>query len=732
MTELRHFRIDRDDRGVATVTLDVAGSPVNVFNAEVMTELGRVLDALESDPPRLAVVRSGKASGFLAGADIHHLRHLPTADEVEQVLRAGQGLFARLERLPCPTVAVIHGPCLGGGLEFALAFRHRIARADAATRLGLPEVQLGLIPGWGGTQRLPRLVGLRHALRMILEGGSMTALEAARIGLVDAAFPPETFEADVSRFVADRLAGRPAPRPTRRLTDRLLDYTWPGRKLVLAAARRQVARKAGHYPAVAAALRAVAASLSQPAEIGFAVEREEFRQVVFTPAARNLIGVFVGREKARKRTTWVPEDVQPRAIRRVAVVGGGTMGAGIAQLLALQGLPVVVKEATAELAEAAARRIEGLTGEAVAKGAVSATDAAAAARLVQTTAEWGPLAGADLAVEAVVEREDVKRAVFADLARVLGPETVLASNTSALSITRLAEAAPPPDRVAGLHFFNPVHKMPLVEVVRGRATSDATIATLLELVRKLGKVPVVVAEAPGFLVNRVLFPYLDEAVRLVLEGVTAAVVDRTATDFGMPMGPLELLDQVGIDIAADVARTFAALVPDPGPVPARFAEMVAAGALGKKAGRGFYEYRRGRRVRPTEWATPRETPAGRSPVPPSDEPALTTDGPTARLSPLAQRLIYPMVNEAARCLENGIVTEAWAVDLALVLGTGFAPFSGGPLRLADAIGVAQVVRDLERLTRAHGPRFEPCGLLKTLAAEGRSVYAGPQPAPAAG
>jgi len=708
--DFRHLRLDRDARGVATATFDVKDSPVNVFNDEVARELQRVVERLERDPPKVAVFRSGKPAGFFAGADVRQIRRLATEDEVRAVITAGQQLFDRVERLPFPTVAVIHGQCLGGGLEFALACRHRVARDDAQTKLGFPEVQLGLIPGWGGTQRVPKLVGLRLALRMILEGSTLSAKKAAAAGLVDRAVAPEQFEAEAGRFIDDRLAGRSVRRPTRGLAGALLDGTRPGRAIVLSTARKRIAKSGAHYPALPAALRAIEAGLRSGRPAGFAAERDEFAGVVFTPAARNLIELFFQRERARKPSTWVSGDHKPAPVRKAAVVGAGAMGAGIAQLVALNGIPVVVKDINDEIVASGMKKIESLTSEAASKGALSRDAADALLRNVTATSQWEPLAGADLVVEAVVEREDVKREVFRQLAERLGPSAVLASNTSALSVTRLAEATPNPGRVAGLHFFNPVHKMHLVEVVRARSTNDETVATLVELVRNLGKVPVVVADSPGFLVNRILFPYLDEAVRLTLEGVFGDEVDRQAERFGMPVGPLELLDQVGIDIAADVSRTFAALVSNPGPVPARFAEMVKAGALGKKTNRGFYEYVGGEKGDPTNWAT--GTRAAR-------RVAAPTDG---ELSEVQRRLIYPMINEAAKCLEAGVVTEPWVVDFAMVLGTGFAPFRGGPLRFADSLGLARVVSELNAMRRELGERFEPAPLLRTKADEGRGFY----------
>lgn len=707
----QHLQLDRDSRGVATVTFDVQGSPVNVFNEEVFRNLQRAIEQLERDPPHAVVFRSAKPSGFMAGADVHRIRQVETEVEARAVLAAGHELFDRVERLPCPTVAVIHGPCLGGGLEFALACRHRVARDDAQTKIGLPEVMLGLIPGWGGTQRLPRLVGLRQALRMILEGSSLSASKAAAAGLVDLAAPPNDFEGAVNRFVDERLAGRSVRRPSRGLLGTFLEGTSPGRAIVFRTTRKRIAKRARDYPALPAALRAIEAGFRLPRPDGFAAERDEFTRVVFTPVARNLIDVFLGRERARKPATWVSTAQKPAPVQKAAVVGAGVMGAGIAQLVALNGISVVLKDIDDEIVANGMKRIEALTTEAVTKGVLSRAEAEATVRSITPTSDWEPLANVDLVIEAVVEREDVKRAVFGQLAERVGHATVLASNTSALSVSRLGHGLSHPARVAGLHFFNPVHRMQLVEVVRAQNTNDETVAALVDFVRKLGKVPVVVADSPGFLVNRVLFPYLDEAVRMVIEGYPGAEIDATAVRFGMPVGPLELLDQIGIDIAADVAKTFAASVSDPGPVPARFAEMVKDGALGKKAGRGFFEYRKDRRGEPTRWAT-------------AVAPRYVSQDEKGELTQVQKRLIYPMINEAAKCLQEGVVRDAWVIDLAMVLGTGFAPFRGGPLRTADAIGLANVVSDLDALRKAHGDRFEPAALLRTKATEGQTFTAG--------
>ncbi|HSQ54233.1 MAG TPA: 3-hydroxyacyl-CoA dehydrogenase NAD-binding domain-containing protein, partial [Gemmata sp.] len=534
------------------------------------------------------------------------------------------------------------------------------------------------------------------------------------IGLVDRAFAPDEFDSGVKGFVEDVLAGRSRRRPSRGLSGMLLDGTSPGRALLLSTAEKRAHRRGRHYPALAAAIRSVRAGLRRGHDGGLAAEREEFPRLLFGPVAGNLIDLFLNREKARKVFTWVPLEHTPRKVQKAAVVGAGVMGAGIAQLLALNDIQVVLRDINAELTAAGMKRVEDLTREAEKKGAISATEAAAAIRNVTPTPDLDALTGCSLVIEAVVEREDIKQKVFRDLTERLGADVMLATNTSALSVSRIAQAVQRPGRVAGLHFFNPVHRMPLVEVVRGRDTNDATIASLVELVRKVGKVPVVVADSPGFLVNRILFPYMDEAVRLVLEGVPGEVVDREAVQFGMPMGPLELLDQVGIDIAADVAKTFAGLRIDLGPTPARFAQMVTDGALGKKAGRGFYTYRNDKRGAPTRWATMAGKPIPR-----------TSEAEVGRLSEIERRLIYPMINEAAKCLDAGVVAEPWMVDIAMVLGTGFAAFRGGPLHTADSLGIARVVQEMEGLRKTQGDRFEPAEALRRMASESRHFY--PQP-----
>lgn len=719
---LNNFRLSRDSRGVLTATLDVPGRSCNVFDESVVAELQMLVAEWEHDPAlKLVLFRSDKESGLLAGADLLTIRGIRSRETADQIVTIGQKLFDRLERLPIPTVAVIHGACLGAGLEFALACHYRVARDDGRAQLGLPEVQLGLLPAWGGTQRLPERIGVAAALPMILTGRKLSARQAARVGLVDLASPPETFEADLDQFVADRLAGVPAPRPGEKWFARLRDRTRLGQWLVLRTARRQIASQARHYPALPATLTAVDRGVRQSREAGLAAAREGFADILFTPACRHLMELFFQRERARKPATWLPEEITPmRTIRRIAVIGAGTMGAGIAQLAAYHEYDVVLKDVDQRQLDRGMARIRKLFDEAAAKGRLSQRHAAARLDRIRTTLDWEQVAGADLAIEAVSEREEIKRQVFQELDRRLDSGALIASNTSSLSIGRLAAATRRPEQVAGLHFFNPVHRMELIEVVRGEATSSETLAALLALIRRLGKTPLVTADHPGFVVNQILFPYLDEAVRMVCEGFSPAEIDADARRLGMPMGPLELLDHVGLDVAADIAATMSSASDDDSSTPATLRAMAARGWRGKKSGRGFYRYRHGRRKKPARPGDLASVSEGPRVVPETHSLPRAADLPGHQL-----RLSGALINAAARCLQHETVSEPWMIDLGMVLGCGFAPFRGGPLRMADQRGLDRVVLNLETFGQILGDRFAPCSLLREMS-DRHAVFYPPQ------
>lgn len=720
-TRFRHFRIATDVHGVVTVTLDVKGRPLNVFDDEVLTELGQIVSLLETrGETAMVVFRSGKESGFLAGADVRAIRGLDSREQVERVLMMGQQLFNRVERLPMPTVAAIHGPCLGGGLEFALACDFRIARDNSSTQIGLPEIKLGLIPGWGGTQRLPRLISGQAALDLILRGRSLDAREAHQIGLVDRAVSPLGWEGGIESFVADCLGGR-LPRRGGLIANckrKIADNT-VARRLACRIAFRRLASQRRHYPAISAAIRAVIAADRRKLD-GMAVERQEFLNVWDTATSGHLIDLFLHREAARQPATWVPGQsrvAHDRPIRTLGVVGAGAMGAGIGQLAAHRGFRVTLLEVNEAAANAGRERVESLFRRLAQRKQWPPEQLETALRSVRVTCETEELEHCDLVVEAVIEDEPTKHDVFRRLQDVVQASAVLATNTSSLSVDSMANVTLRAEKVAGLHFFNPVHRMELVEVVRGAATDDETVAKLLGFVRALGKTPIVTSDSPGFLVNRVLFPYLGEAVMMLREGVDIAKIDREVRQFGMPMGPLELLDQVGIDVAWHVARSLRPVLVDAEAVIEPLGILVDQQRLGKKSGYGFYRYRRGRRREPV--VLPPEFPRHYRPA---SADRFVDDGMTL----VQRRAIYPMLAEAVRCLEARVVANAWAIDLGMVLGTGFAPHTGGPLHLIDQIGAATVLDNLTRLAAFYGPRYEPPPMLKRVATDGSRFITAPQ------
>lgn len=722
------------DGGILTVWLDSPGRSVNVFDADMIEGLEQAVSHIVAMPrTSLVVFRSRKANGFFAGADVHAIAAMRSQQVVKAVILRGQTLMQRVAELPMPTLAVIDGICMGGGLEFAMACRFRAASDGSQTKLSLPEIRLGLIPGWGGTQRLPKLVGLQQSLKMILKGSSLTAGKALRAGLVDRLLANDDFEAQLQQCQSDILAGRFSSSHGRSSwVARALTNNPLGRRIVLAMARREVADQAAHYPALPQAIKAVGMANRRGLD-GFAFEREAFANLLFTPTAQNLVGLFLQRDLAKKVGTWVtsPSDLasglasdgsveanadrasdsppQPAPIQHLAVIGAGQMGAAIGSLAALQGIRVTFKEINQPTAQAGAQRVAQLLDKQQARGRLSASNYRKARQLCQFTSRWEDLAECDAAIEAVLEVDSVKRDVFQQLDRYLPARSLLVSNTSSLSVTRMAMVTKRHKQVAGLHFFHPVDRMELVEVVRTELTDDATLAQLLELVRRLGKTPIVTSDKPGFLVNRVLFPYLGEAVRMVTEGYDISTIDRELKQFGMPMGPLELIDHVGVDIASHVANSLAGDAAD-AEVPATFlANMAQRKWLGKKSGMGFYDWSKGRRAN-TQLAID-GSPAGS--VAKFEEDGLTE---------VSRRLVYPMLNEAVHCLDELVVSEPWMVDLGMVLGTGFAPMHGGPLRLIDAITTPVVCRNLSALEKQYGGRFAPAHGLQSMAGRRQSFY----------
>ncbi len=695
---------------IATLVMDDPGRKVNVIDTAALADLEAALTLLEGRAGlRGVLVRSGKPRSFIAGADVDAIAALRDREEARAIVRRAQQAFSRLAALPVPTVAIIDGPCLGGGTELALACDSRVAADEPETRIGLPEVLLGILPGFGGTTRLPRLVGLSAALDLILTGRLLDARRAERVGLVVRAVPRAWLLEHARRRLAELAGAGPGParrarfRP-RSLAATLLDGTAAGRSLILSRAQALTkARTGGHYPAPVAALGVLRHGLDRPVEVSLGLEAEWVSDLVVGPVCKNLVRIFQLAERTKKEPA-----APPLAGGRLVLVGAGVMGAGIAELASREGLEVRLRDLDAAALARALRAVRARVAERASRArgggrTVRRSDGDAQLARIFPTLDLAGLGRADFAIEAVVESLEVKRRVFAELEVRMRPEAILATNTSSLSVDELAAGLQHPQRFLGFHFFNPVHRMPLVEVVRGTKTSEAALARAVALARRLGKTPVVVRDAPGFVVNRVLMPYLREALHLLEDGFGIRDVDAAMRAFGMPMGPLEVADEVGLDVAAKVAEILSRAFPERMTAAPQLQRLIEAGRLGRKSGVGFYRHRG----------------SARSP----DPLALRLLGRARErkaTSPeaLAERLTLAMVNEAARCLEDGVVADAGMLDLALVYGAGFPPFRGGPLRHADSVGLARIESRLNALRAEKGERFRPAAIITRLAAEG--------------
>jgi len=668
-------RVEYDADGIAWVVFDDPDSKVNVLGVEQMQRLDAMLDDLSKRKPKAVIFISAKPNIFLAGADINELEKIRDASHGEQLSREGHRIFAKFEALGVPTVAAIDGACLGGGCELALACRYRVASDDPKTQIGLPETQLGIIPGWGGSQRLPRLIGLPAALDIICAGKRLGADKARRIGLVDAAVPTVVLRETAKQF---GLGQRRAKRKFVKWQN-----TWPMRPIACRMARKRVlARTKAQYPAPMRAIDAMEEGLKGSLDDGLQNEASIFGVVSMTAPCKNLLRVFFLRERYSKlvfeaeqagRTTPVSTRVATAPVQKVGVLGAGVMGAGIAQWCSARGLTVRLKDIRAEFVAAGIRRIAAVYREGVKRRKVSRLDAEHGFGRVHPTTEYTGFGDCDIVIEAVLEKIEVKRQAFAELIPQLRNDCIIASNTSAIPIDELAEASERPKRFVGIHFFNPVHKMPLVEIVRGTKTAPEVVAAAVEFAKKLKKIPIVVKGSPGFLVNRLLLPYLNEAGKLLGEGVSVEAIDEAMVEFGMPMGPLRLLDEVGIDVAYDVAHELAEAFKERMVVAPVLKQVHEMGLKGRKGGVGFYIYkgkdeRVNRRVAKL-WRKPR---GERVTPPPAQE--------------IQRRLIRVMIEEARLCLSEGVVATEDDIDTGMIFGTGFPPFRGGLVKYARDSG----------------------------------------------
>jgi 3-hydroxyacyl-CoA dehydrogenase/enoyl-CoA hydratase/3-hydroxybutyryl-CoA epimerase len=678
------------------LTFDRPDSAANIFDAATLMELNEKLDAAKQGASGVVFI-SAKPSIFIAGADLHALETLG-GDELRQFIELGQDVFNRIAALRVPTVAAIHGACLGGGYELCLACRWRIATADRATKIGLPETQLGILPAWGGSTRLPRLIGVPSALDIILGGKTLPAKAALRRGMIDEIAPRELLLAAALKWMRDH--GREPRRTRSQAIDRITAA------IATPIARRRMEEKSrGHYPALPKALDAVTLGAVESVEDSLRREREFVIELAATPECRNLIRVFQLQERAKKLR--VPGVEKPATIGHVAVIGAGVMGSAIAQWLSARGLRVLMRDIDPERVADGMRRIAALYANAVKRRIMDRKEARDGMDRISPAATETPLNAVDLVIEAAVEKMDLKKRIFVRLDEAAPQRTLLATNTSALSITELGAAVNRPDRVVGIHFFNPVHRMSLVEVITGEKTSAETAAAAVRFVQKIGKMPVLVRDSPGFLVNRILLPYMVEAAELFAQGAAIGEIDAVMLDFGMPMGPLRLTDEVGMDVAEDVAATLAAAFPGHMHLPAVLGRMLHDGLLGKKSGRGFYLHEKGKTA-PNPGAAQYREPGA----------AASLDRIT-----MQRRMVLLMVNEAVRCIEEKVVAEPADADFGMIMGAGFPPFRGGPLRYADTLGAAAITAALREEAARGGPHFAPCQLLQEMTQTNRRFYA---------
>ncbi len=692
-----------DARGIAVLRLGAADESVVTFTKERLLALDRALVALAGRSGLRGVVITGPGPGmFCAGADIGLIHSIQSVAEGRDAAALGRSIFERCQKLTVPVVAAIEGPCVGGGCELALFCDVRVASEHPSTQIGLPETKLGIVPGFGGTQNMSRLLGLPTALDLILNGKLLRAHPARKKGLVDRLAPQQKLLAiAVEEIEKLHAKGRKAPQRKLRGQAYWMSKT-PLRALAVNAAKKALDKgQARFYPAPKAALELCVSAFTLAPTDGFAKEAQALGEMIATPVSKALTHLFFLTERSKR----LGKAAGARSIDRALVVGGGVMGAGIAGQFANKGIATRLCDLSGDaLARAKARLQQDLTRR-VQRKQLQKHEAMAIQDQLATSSDWGSLAHCDLWLEAVVEDLGVKRKLMAQaVAKGLPSDAILATNTSSLPVDAMADAVPNPERVVGIHFFNPPEKMPLVEVIRGKRTSDAAVATACRLATRLGKFPVVTSDSPGFLVNRCLSPYLNEAARLLVEGNDPEFLDRVLLDFGMPMGPCRLLDEIGFDVATKVSEVMEAAFSDRMQPCSLFAAMVAGKALGKKSGGGIYGADGkgegpGRKVL-AEMRARRGVPTR-----------------TASRSEVIQRLVYPLVDEAYRCLDDGVVAAEQDLDLGLVMGIGFPPFLGGITGYAKSEGLKTIVAALDELARTLDARFRPSDGLRRRAVE---------------
>ena len=676
---------------VVTLIFDQENSVANVFNEDMFAELNDQLEYIENNQNDLrgVVFKSAKPSIFIAGADLKSFADDPTPERISYLIKLGQDTFNRIEDLCIPTVAAINGACLGGGYELALACDHRVATLDANTKIGLPETMLGILPAWGGSTRLPRMIGIAGAMNIILAGKVVVPKLAYKYKMVDRVCHKENLD-----YVAKSYIHNGKKKYKKHTLNR-----FPLKYIAKSKATKNVLKTTGGvYPAPLKAIDVMIQGLGVSRNESLKLEEKAFTELLNSDVASNLVNIFFLQERSKK--TKSDKDFK---VNKTAVIGAGVMGAGIAQWISSRGIKVLLKDIKSEFVANGIKTISKLYSAAVSKRVMTKSEASSKLDNVTPITESLPMKTVDLVVEAAVEQLDIKQNLFAELETLVRDDTILATNTSALSIVDVAEKMEHKERVVGIHYFNPVHKMKLVEVVKGECTSEETVLKATQFVKKTGKLPVIVKDSPGFLVNRILMPYLIEAVHLANGGNDIEHTDKLLRKFGMPMGPFRLIDEVGGDVCQHVADDLLNRLNTKFPNSSLLRRMIEEGNLGKKSGQGFYKYSKGK----SNGAC--------------DVPRNSTFRLQCENEEIVDRLILIMINEAVRCLEEEVVASPKDVDFGMIMGTGWAPFRGGPIRYLDSVGSKKIAERLQELAKKDA-YFTPCDMLLEYAKTNKKFY----------
>lgn len=700
---------------VAIVEFDMVGEKVNKLNTPMMTRLREVIRELAKSKYKAVIFKSNKPKIFIAGADIDEIKSMTTKEQFNKAVETGQEIFNELEDLPMPTIAAVQGACAGGGCEFIMACDYRLAADDKSTRIGLPETKLGIIPGFGGCVRMPRILGLANALDIILAGKLVIPSKAGKIGLVDQVCHPDILMEQAMRKAQEVIKeGGKKRRKTFKAAGmpNVFLESFLGQPVVFSQAKKGVLKMThGHYPAPLKAIEVIKKTygMSDRAK-AMRIEREAFCEAAATDVSKSLIHVFYLTEMVKKQT-GVSSDVKGKDVKAIGILGAGTMGGGIAFVAADKGVEARMKDINFDAVGKGLKHARDLWSKDVKKKKINKYEFQQKMDKVTGTTDYSGFKNLDVVVEAIVEDMEIKKKVIGETARNMRPDAIIATNTSSLSVTEMSAGHPNPENFAGMHFFNPVHKMPLVEVIRGAKSSDLAVATIFELSKKMGKMPVVVKDGPGFLVNRLLLPYMGEAAFLLEEGMSIETVDKAyVKTFGMPMGPFALMDEVGLDVCIKVLKIFKKAFGSRIEMAACMDKLGTTGRLGKKNGKGFYKY---------------DEKGYRGEV---DQSIYADLGLSTPKDPMTEkecieRGVFAMVNECALALhEDKIVETPHEVDLAMIMGTGFPPFRGGLLKYADSIGTQYIVDQLEIYASKNAARLKPSNPLRSMAKTNRKFY----------